>query len=265
VAGIVAYQVSLSFGITYFTKEITIIPVFTSGFFFKVVVAGMAFGLVSLVLIEAMKFSGYLFRKVKLSSPLKGALAGLILLAATLALGDSQYLGLGMDTIEGELLGAHVSPFAFLIKIAFTAITLGAGASGGIITPIFFVGATSGSLVGGALGFDTATFAAIGMVAVLAGAANTPVAAGILAMEMFGVKVGPWAAVASVVSYLMVGHRSIHASQVVASLKSSSLLMPVSMRIGEADAELEVRVREKGVIGVAGRLYKHARSKQGKK
>ena len=247
VAGMVAYQVSLYFGVSYFTNSINIVPPFTGGLFFKVILAGVLFGLVSLVLIEAMKLATRLFNKIKLSLPLKGALAGVILLAMTLLLGDHRYLGLGLDTVEGAALGQPVPYYAFILKIIFTAVTLGSGASGGIITPIFFVGATSGSALAGSFGFDPGTFAAIGMVAVLAGAANTPVSAGILAMELFGVKLGPWAATAAIVSYLMVGNRSIHSSQVVSSLKSSSVLVPLDEKIGGAN--VTVKVREKGLLG----------------
>jgi len=185
--------------------------------------------------------------------------AGLMLVLLTFALGDTRYLGLGLPTIESAVQGVALPAGAFFVKILFTAITLGSGASGGIITPIFFVGSTAGSLFGGLFGFDPATFAAIGMVAVLAGTANTPIAASILAMELFGVKVGPWAATASIVSYLMVGNRSIHASQVVAALKSSSVIVPLRCRVGESEAT--VSPRKKGVIGLASRIYAKASKK----
>jgi chloride channel protein, CIC family len=253
VAGIVSYQVTLHLGVRYFTRDISIVPAFTGGLFFKVILAGIIFGLVALLLIEVMKRVGEIFDRIKLSLPIKGGLAGFILLGATLALGDKRYLGLGLDTIEGAAMGHHIPAYAFLVKIVFTAISLGSGASGGIITPIFFIGASAGNVLGGIFGFEPATFAAIGIAAVLAGAANTPIAAGILAMELFGVKIGPWAATASVVSYLMVGNRSIHASQVVASLKSASVVVPLKEKIGGAD--VQVLVRDKGVLGMAKKAY----------
>ncbi|MHB8173505.1 MAG: chloride channel protein [Nitrospirota bacterium] len=253
VAGIVAYQVSLSWGIKYFTTKITIFPVFSGGVFFKVILAGMVFGLVSLVFIEAMKLSGRLFDKIKWPLPLKGAAAGLILASFTFILGDKGYLGLGLPRIESALQGGFVPAGSFLYKIIFTAITLGSGASGGIITPIFFVGASSGSVLGRLFGFDPATFAAIGVAAVLAGTANTPISAGILAMELFGVRMGTWAATASVVSYLMVGNRSIHASQIVAALKSSSVRVPLNVEVGGAEAK--VTLRKRGLLGMARRIY----------
>jgi chloride channel protein, CIC family len=254
VSGIVAYQVSLSWGIRYFTKEITVFPVFSEGVFFKVILAGMVFGLVSLLFIEAMKFSDKVFHKMKIPFPLKGALAGLVLAILTFILGDKSYLGMGLHQIESAVQGGHVPFAAFLYKILFTAITLGSGASGGIITPIFYVGVSAGSAFGRLFGFDPATFAVIGMAAVLAGTANTPISAGILAMELFGVRMGTWAATASVVSYLMVGNRSIHASQVVAALKSSSVRVPLNVQVG--DTEAIVTHRDKGVLGLARRIDK---------
>ncbi len=110
-----------------------------------------------------------------------------------------------------------------MLKIVFTSITLGMEGSGGIITPIFFVGATAGSAFGSLLGLDPATFAALGMVALVAGAANTPIAASILTVELFGPAVAPYAAIAAVVSFLISGHRSVYPSQVLAMVKSPSL------------------------------------------
>ena len=70
---------------------------------------------------------------------------------------------------------------------------------------------------------DHATFAAIGMVAVLAGAANTPIAASIMAIELFGPVVAPYATVACVISFLMTGNLSVYPSQVLSISKSDSI------------------------------------------
>jgi len=61
------------------------------------------------------------------------------------------------------------------------------------------------------------------MIALLAGAANTPISASIMAIEMFGPAIGPYAAVACVISFLMTGHRSVYPSQVLSFAKSASL------------------------------------------
>ena len=115
------------------------------------------------------------------------------------------------------------------------------GGSGGIVTPIFFIGVTFGSLVGTLLGVDPATFAAIGMVALLSGAANTPIAASILAMELFGSAVAPYAATACVASFLMTGHRSVYPSQVFAIMKSGSFRKHIGKEVEEMEAEFKMR------------------------
>jgi len=124
------------------------------------------------------------------------------------------------------------------VKAVFTSITLNFGGSGGIVTPVFFVGATSGTLYAQLTGLDSATFAAIGLVAVLAGATNTPIAAAIMALEMFGAALGPYATVACIISYLMTGHRSVYPSQVLAFAKSPSLRIELGREIDGAATEI---------------------------
>ena len=53
------------------------------------------------------------------------------------------------------------------------------------------------------------------MVAVLAAAANTPISASIMAMEMFGSTIGTHAAVACMISFLIVGYHSVYPSQLL--------------------------------------------------
>jgi H+/Cl- antiporter ClcA len=142
---------------------------------------------------------------------------GAVLLTLTFS---TQYVGLGLGTIQATLQGQHAVWYAFLVKIVFTNITLGFGGSGGIITPIFFIGSTARSLFAQVFGLNSATFAAIGLVAVLAGTTNTPVAASIISVELFGPAVAPYAAIACIVSYVMSGHHSTYPSQVLAVERS---------------------------------------------
>ncbi len=233
VAGIVGYQVSIALGITYFHEAVCIVPAFSSYFFLKVCLAGLFFGLCSLILIETIGLFERLSHRAKMWKPLKGFIGGFALIILTW-LFSSRYLGLGLDTITDVLQGKSVSGGSFLIKALFTAITLSFGGSGGIVTPIFFVGATAGSFFGGVLGFDMALFSAIGMVSVLAGAANTPISASIMAIELFGPQIAPYAAVACVISFLMTGHRSVYPSQILSLAKSSSLTVAKGSEMRDA-------------------------------
>ena len=91
----------------------------------------------------------------------------------------------------------------------YTSLTLSFGGSGGIVTPIFFVGAAAGGLFATVFRLDVARFSAIGLVSLLAGAANTPISASIMAVELFGPHLAPYATVACIISFLMKGHRSV--------------------------------------------------------
>ena len=248
VAGIVGYQVSSALGITYFHEAVSLVPAFSSYFFLKICLAGLFFGICSLIMIETLSLIERLSHRAKIWKPAKGLIGGLALIFLAW-LSSTRYLGLGLDTIQSVLSGGEVPGGAFLLKILFTAITLSFGGSGGIVTPIFFTGATAGHAFGSALGFDPALFGAIGMVALLAGAANTPISASIMAIEFFGPQIGPYAAVACIISFLMTGHRSVYPSQVLSLAKSSSLSVAKGSEMRDVGA-VEYRLRPKSVSAI---------------
>lgn len=258
IAGIISYHISSSFGITYFYHQLNFIPVFSEEFFLKIVLAGIFFGLCSALLIELLKLGNKLSAKLQISKPLKGIVGGLVLVGLVF-LFSKQYLGLGLGTIQSSLEGVKAVWYAFILKIIFTSITLNFGGSGGIVTPIFFIGATAGSLFASLLGLDIATFAAVGLVSVLAGAANTPIAASIMAVELFGPKVAPYATVACVISFLMTGHRSVYPSQVLSIKKSPFLAVETGKEIEKVEARFHSG--EKSLLRVLFAIFKTIKQK----
>lgn len=116
-----------------------------------------------------------------------------------------------------------ISWYDFIMKIIFTGLTLGAGGSGGVVTPIFYVGATSGVAFGHILGDNVALFAALGFVSVLAGTTNSPIASIIMAVELFGVEMAHYAGLSVVIAFLITGHRSVFASQKIALTKAENI------------------------------------------
>lgn len=110
----------------------------------------------------------------------------------------------------------------FLYKILLVAITIGSGFYGGIVTPQFVIGALAGSAFAPMVGVDPALGAAVGLAGVVAAASNTPVAAVLMGVELWGGSfqilyvAGP-----AIVAYLVVGHRSIYPKQRMAYAKSS--------------------------------------------
>jgi H+/Cl- antiporter ClcA len=112
-----------------------------------------------------------------------------------------------------EAFGGRHRPWDFAAKFVFTAVTLGAGFKGGEVTPLFYIGATLGNALSYVLPLPPSLLAGMGFVAVFAGAANTPVASTLMAMELFGGEAGAYAGIACVASYLFSGHSGIYRAQ----------------------------------------------------
>ncbi len=127
--------------------------------------------------------------------------------------GTSDYLGLGVPTILRSFTDANLPVPAFALKILFTAVTLGAGFLGGEVTPLFFVGAALGNVLARALGLPLALGAGVGLAAVFAAAAKTPLALSVMAVELLGASLFPHAAIVCALCYLMTGRRGIYSAQ----------------------------------------------------
>ena len=142
---------------------------------------------------------------------LRAAVGGVILIGLSL-LFPRDYNGAGMDVI-GRAIGGEAAPFAFLLKMVFTAITISAGFKGGEIVPTFFIGATFGCVCGGLLGLDPGFAAALGLVCLFCGAVNCPVASVFLSIELFGGKGLLFFAVACAFSFALSGYFGLYRSQ----------------------------------------------------
>lgn len=215
VAGITAFSITSCLGVNYVYHPLEFSPVFHELFFLKVVIAGLFFGLVSVLFIEISKLARVALRYITVRSGMfMTCMVGGVIVVLIGYFTSPLYLGLGMDGINGPLSGAPLdSPLGFLYKILTTSVTLSAGGIGGIITPIFFVGAQAGAMLSAFLQVDSTTLAALGLVAVLAGTANTPIAASVMAIELFGAQIAPYATVACVISFLITGRQSIFPHQ----------------------------------------------------
>lgn len=259
VSGMVSYQVSLNLGMAYIYKPLFYIPRLTgANIIVWVVCAGVFFGLVSLLFIEILHTAQKIYRKIGLHPLLGSVLGGVVLVLLSLLVGP-RYLGLGSQTISEAITGAKVPALAFIWKSLFTGVTLAAGGSGGLVTPTLFIGAASGATFASIFSLDPVLFSCIGFVAVLAGAANTPIAAAILAAELFGSRVASLAAIASVISFVVSGYRSIYPDQIVKCPKSPVLdICDEYQRAGECDPDPALtRLPLVRLIVRSYRLWKH--------
>ena len=138
--------------------------------------------------------------------------AAALLICITLLTGSRDYNGSSMGLIE-EALEGHVRYEAFVLKMLFTAVTLGAGYKGGEIVPTLCVGATFGCIVGSLLGFSPSLCAACGMAALFVGVTNCPISSLIIAFEMCGFEAMPYFALAIGVSFTLSGYYGLYGSQ----------------------------------------------------
>lgn len=185
---------------------------------------------------------------------------GGIIIVLTLILGE-QYIGLGLTTIEHALSQnpadyQDIHWYTFIFKTIFTSLSLGAGGSGGIITPIFYIGATSGNFFSSLISPDHITlFAALGFVSVVAATTNTPIASTIIAVELFGIDIAHYAALSAVISFLISGHRSIFSSQILAMKKSEMLNVKMGDEVESTNISLEEHEMNK-IKKFRSKLYK---------
>jgi H+/Cl- antiporter ClcA len=202
-------------------------------FVFLAIAFGVAFGLAALLLIETMRaLENGLKRFAR--HPYALAAAGGAFLALFYRLVGTQYAGLGTETIDFALSGAaQIALLAFLWKIIASSVTLETGGSGGIITVLFFVGATTGAALARVFHLPIGVFACFGFVGVVAAAANTPIAAAVMGIELLPGDVGVYAALAAGTAFLIVGHRSVYASQKIGLSKSAGLDVRMDVPIGK--------------------------------
>jgi H+/Cl- antiporter ClcA len=188
----------------------------------KAGLAGVAFGLVGLVFAEANHALGGWLKRLVPYGPLRPVIGGLAVIALVYLFGTRDYLGLGTlaATPDGlslfSFFGPDTHPWSWAVKLLFTVVTLGSGFKGGEVTPLFFIGAALGNALAPMFGVPTGVFAAIGFVALFAGAANTPLACTFMGIELFGAAYAVPIAVACFVAYLCSGHNGIYLSQRVA-------------------------------------------------
>ena len=110
----------------------------------------------------------------------------------------------------------------FLVKILFTAVTIGCGFKGGEIVPTFFIGATMGCCVGSLIGLDPGFAAAIGLVATFCGVVNCPFASTILGVELFGAEGLIFFGIACSISYMLSGYYGLYESQKIMYSKTKA-------------------------------------------
>ncbi|MFC7319764.1 voltage-gated chloride channel family protein [Halobacillus campisalis] len=209
--------------------------------FTKVILAAVIFSILSISYCQLRHGIQNLSEKIFKKNHIKRAfIGGVIIVVLTLIVGSQDYNGRGLEMLE-QSFKEDVPPFAFLAKLVFTAITLGTGFVGGEAIPLFFMGATLGNTLHDFMNLPISFLAALGMIAAFSAGTNTPIAAFLLAIEMFDGKGAEYFFVACLVSYIFSGHHGLWPSQKIYQPKSSLYKIPNGDTIEEVEKKKKSR------------------------
>ena len=201
------------------------IPNLTPVTLLQVIVMGILFALLSILFCRVMHAAPVLYDRFLPHPVARAVVGGVLVIGLTFlvwlrAPGTYDYNGAGEAMLHAAIEG-HARPEAFLLKMLFTAVTLGAGFKGGEIVPTFITGATFGCTVGPLLGLHPSFGAGLGMVSVFCGVTNCPMTSLLLALELFagdsyglftGQSLGLFA-VCLAVSYMLSGYYGLYSEQ----------------------------------------------------
>lgn len=179
-----------------------------------VILLAIGCAVASILFCRGLQETGRLAAKLLPSPFVRAFVGGVLVIGLTLLVGNGDYNGAGMEVVERAMSG-QVRSWAWLLKLLFTAVTIGFGFKGGEVVPSFFVGACFGCVLGGFLGLPAGFGAAIGLVAVFCGAVNCPIASVFLSIELFGTGDLLYFAMACAISYLLSGYCGLYSSQTI--------------------------------------------------
>ena len=236
-AALVAYGVSIYLGVEP-TRFVVSVPEQTVGMFVRVALLGVLCALVSILFCQVMHGAGHLMKRIR-NPWLRVVCGGAAIIVLTLIFG-TDYNGAGMEIVTAAVeQGTVAVPWAFLLKLIFTAITLAAGFKGGEVVPSFFVGATFGCAAAPLLGLPAGFGAAVGLAAVFCGVTNCPLASTLLAVELFGAEGLLYFALACCLSYMLSGYQGLYSSQTILYSKLKAQFINVHTNAHHAGEKTE--------------------------
>lgn len=212
ISSLIAHGIAYSFGVSNEMFIIRSIPKFGIISSIEISVLAILCALVSILFCVLLHKSEDLYKRFFANPYVRAIVGGCIIIVLTLLVGNQDYNGTGINIIA-HCINGTVRPEAFLLKMIFTALTLGAGYKGGEIVPSFFTGAAFGCLFGNLLGFSPTLCTAVGMTAVFCGVTNCPITSLLISFELFGYDGMPYFLLATALSYMLSGYFGLYRSQ----------------------------------------------------
>ncbi len=209
VSAILADLVTRAWGIPHTLYVVDIIPSISWMNIGYVALAGIAFGACAFVFTQLMHVTSQQYKNLIPYSPLRSFIGGVMVVLLFWWIGNSKYMGLGIPVIV-QSFSEQMEVYDFALKMLLTILTLSAGFKGGEVTPLFFIGALLGNALAMWIPLPLSLLTGLGFVAVFAGATNAPLACMIMAMELFGKEILPYAILVCLLAYLFSGRNSIY-------------------------------------------------------
>ena len=197
----------------------------------KLALMGVLFGIVGGGFAKLLGLSQNFFAKKFPNNIKRIAIMGVGISVLLLVFFQGRYAGLGTNLLDmcfgvagnavnavnaagtaagnADLIG-NVAGYDWILKFALTILTLSAGFIGGVVTPLFAIGATFGIFIASMFGMPVALAAALGFAAVFASASNTLWAPILIAGEIFGFDCLPAFFIVCTVAYICNGGQSIY-------------------------------------------------------
>lgn len=212
VSAFLANLVTGLWGVHHTHYQIGLIPDFSISTWLWVLCLGAAAGLCGKGFATLTHFIGSRVKKAIPSPVLRPFIGGAVLAALFLCFPLSAYSGLGIPVIQSAF-HQTLNAYDWLAKLLLTAFSIGTGFKGGEVTPLFYMGATLGNAIAQLSHLPLGLMAGLGFIAVFSGAANTPLACTLMAIELFGGQIALPALFVATVSYLFSGSATIYKAQ----------------------------------------------------
>ena len=179
----------------------------------KIIILGIAFGLAGKAFSYSLsKLKAFMGNKFKNPYVRIGVVSIPLAILLFIVLGG-RYCGLGTNIINNCFNDGTVYSYDFILKIAFTVITLSIGFQGGEVTPLFAIGASLGYVLGGVMGLNPVVTASLGYAAVFGSSTNTLIAPMLIGLEVFGSQNMTMFVVVCIIAYVLNGNKSIYSAQ----------------------------------------------------
>lgn len=222
-SSLIGLEVARYFGVPGTSFSLDGVPSLTPLTLAQSVGMGVLLAILSVCFCRLMHAVSHLYDRFLPNRLARAVAGGFLVIALTYAVwlwnpGTYDYNGAGEAVIRAAV-GGQARPEAFLLKMLFTAVTLGAGFKGGEIVPVFFTGAAFGCTAAPLLNLHPSFGAGLGMVSLFCGVTNCPLSSLLLALELFAAggtlpmsSLGLFA-VCIAVSYMLSGYYGLYSEQ----------------------------------------------------